>query len=249
MRSSVRRLAAVAVVIYGCSFAVLGQGTFENLDFESASVAGYSVSGAIPISDALPGWSGSIGGTPTSEVSYDAISLGETTISVIDDNALIFSPLQGSYSVMMFAGVVPEEGINFELESAAISQTAVVPAGTRSLLMDAYVAGTPFYVTLGGQLIYMTPLEAFPNSGSYPPYTLYGANIPSSFAGQTETLTITDPAPASFRSNIPNELELDSISFSPSSIPEPSPLALVAIGGGLFGCQRKLARKRPMTDS
>jgi hypothetical protein len=149
---------------------------------------------------------------------------------------------------MLFGGVVPV-GSSFELASASISQTAVVPPGTHSLLMDAYVFGTPFYVTLGSQVIFMTPLETFPNSGSYPPYTLYGANIPSSFGGQSETLAITDLAPASFQSAIPNYLELDNISFSPSTIPEPSPLALAGIGGLLFWFYRHLAAQRPMTNS
>ncbi|MEI2723190.1 MAG: hypothetical protein V9H26_06480 [Verrucomicrobiota bacterium] len=50
-------LLALLVSLSVCAF---GQGTFRNLDFESANVTGYST-GGVPITNALPGWTGYIG--------------------------------------------------------------------------------------------------------------------------------------------------------------------------------------------
>jgi hypothetical protein len=218
------------------SQSISAQDTFENLDFESANVSGHSPGNLVPISDALPGWSAYFtSGTttyPQTQVVYDGISLGGAVISVIDDNAAAFSPLQGNYSAFLFGGGY---GVNEVLASASISQTGSVPSGTESLLFDAYVYGAPFTVALGGQTINMTPLQAFQN------YTEYGGNIPSSLAGQIETLSFTEPPATGAQ---PSMFELDDISFSTNAVtPEPSIVALTAIGGLLFGARKGFARR------
>jgi len=166
---------------------------------------------------------------------YDGISTGGEGISIIDKNESGFQPLQGNYSVLLFGGGAPS------VVSAEITQTGVVPTGTQSLLFEGYVSSTPFVVTLGGQTLNMIPLQSFPNTGSYPPYTLYGGNIPSAFDGQSELLTFTEPAPAEMA---PSMFELDDISFSPQAVPEPSPFVLSGIGGLLFALYRRFAPKR-----
>jgi hypothetical protein len=111
-----------------------------------------------------------------------------------------------------------------------------VPAGTQSLLFDGYVSGAPFIVTLGGQTVAMTPLATFAH------YTLWGGEIPSSFAGQTETLSFIEPPATGVQ---PSMFELDNISFSTQSVPEPNPLALTGAGALLFALYRRFAPKRP----
>jgi len=224
------RLSAIALASVSLARA---QGTFQNLDFEAADIpASTAVNSLIPISEALPDWSAYFGSGPSvTEVNYDAISLGGPVISVIDANVAVFRPLQGTYSAFLFGG-----GETGTLTSASISQTGTVPTGTQSLQFDAYVSGSPFVVTLGGQSIDMVPLETFAH------YSLWGGNIPSSFAGQTETLTFTEPPATGVQ---PSTFELDDIVFSPTSVtPEPSPLALMAIGGLLFALYRRFAVKR-----
>jgi hypothetical protein len=213
------------------------QGTFENLDFESANIPSMaSVNSLIPVSEALPGWSAffvySGGDLPQTQVSYDGISLGGAVISIVDANEPVpdYGPLQGNYSAFLFGG--PRASAE---ESAGISQTGLVPSGTASLLVDAYVSGASFTVTLGGQTIDMVPLESFVH------YTLWGGNIPSGMAGQSETLSFVEPASAAVA---PTMLELDDISFSPITVtPEPGPLALMGIGGLLFALYRRFALK------
>jgi hypothetical protein len=159
---------------------------------------------------------------------YDGISLGGALISVIDSNAPAFKPLQGMYSAFLFGGGPAG------LTSATISQTGLVPAGTESLLFDAYVSGASFIVTLGGQAINMTALQTFSN------YSLYGGNIPTTLAGQTETLSFTEPPPIGVP---PSFFELDNIQFSNSFVPEPSTLSLFVLGAVLLGW-RVLGRRQ-----
>jgi hypothetical protein len=215
------------------------QGTLQNPDFESADVALYAPNSTdVPVSDALPGWDVYYGNNSVSQIGYDFISLASAAVSVIDDRAPAFGPLQGTYSAFLFGGVAGSSG----LESVGISQTCLVPPGTQSLQFDAYVFGAPFIVTFGGQEINTTALEMFPGNGSTPAYALYGGNIPASFSGQIETLTFTEPPATGVQ---PSEFELDDISFSPTAvIPEPNPLVLTGIGGFLFALYRRFAPKQ-----
>lgn len=102
-----------------------------------------------------------------------------------------------------------------------ISQTGMVPSGTKSLLMEVrqYLG---FIVTLGGQAINMVPLQTASN------YTLYGGDI-SSFSGQLAQLSITAPP-----TGVPNAVLLDDIVFSPNAVPEQSELALSTLGAILL---------------
>ena len=201
---------------------------FVNLNFESANVSGYPQdSSDVPTTSALPGWtayySNSSGTNVATQVWYDGISLGGAIISIIDTNAPSFTPIQGQYSAFLFGGG------SSPLYSSSISQTGLVPAGTQSLLFDAYVYGAPFTVTLGSQTINMVPLQSFSD------YTLYGGDIPSDLTDQSETLLFTEPPAAVSQ---PSMFELDNIQFSSVPVPEPSGFALGALGALLLGFRR-----------
>jgi hypothetical protein len=198
------------------------QGTFLNLDFESANVSGYPPgSSGVPISAALPGWSGFYGSAQTSQVAYDGISIGGAVISVVDSNVPFsyFNPIQGEFSAYLFGGGEQP------LLSSTISQTGVVPTGTQSLLMDARVSGASFVVMLGGQTINMIALQSFQR------YTLYGGDI-SSFSGEAAALSFTIPPASGVQ---PSMFELDNIVFSDQPIPEPGVFGLSVLAALLFG--------------
>jgi hypothetical protein len=216
------------------------QGTFQNLNFEAASIPSGTQPSLLPISSALPSWgaywASNPGATPVmsnalTQVSYDYFSLGGAVVSVLDTNVgLGFVPLQGSYSAALFGG----QGVG-----ATIYQFGLVPTGTRSLQLSAYSFGPSLIVTLGGQVINMVPLSVVSRSGFPASYTIYGGDI-SSFAGQAEQLSITEPGPSS---NPPSELFLDNIVFSPDAAPEPSVFGLSALGALLVGT-RALKQRR-----
>jgi len=202
------------------------QGTFQNLDFESANLAGYSpVSTQIPMADALPHWSAYIFPLPQNYVWYDGVSAGGAAISVIDSKlpsyySPFLKPIQGNYSVVLFAGM--QNGV-----SSAISQSGLVPSNTLSLQIKMFCSDVAPVITLGGQTVNKVPLQTFSN------YSLYGGDV-ASLAGQVATLSITEPPPPS--GQVPTtDVVLDDIVFSPEMIPEPTFFALFVLATMLSG--------------
>jgi hypothetical protein len=109
---------------------------------------------------------------------------------------------------------------------AFIEQTARIPFSTKSI---TYWGGA-LQVTFNGH-----PL-AFNAIGSGTGYTIWQANI-SAFAGQIGTLAFDAPWQTSGL--------LDNIQFSPVPAPEPTPLALIALGPVFLGFRRCLSRHSP----
>jgi hypothetical protein len=132
--------------------------------------------------------------------------------------------IDGDYSVLL-------QGYGL---GASISQTGVIPATTESLFFEAEPGLGPLDVAVGSQVV---PFVAV---GTGENYTLYGANI-AAWADTPESVTFS--APADFSN--PNNWEIDDISFSTSIVasPEPSMVALSAIGGLLFGARKWVARR------
>ena len=195
---------------------------FTNLDFEDANVTGYAPGDFIPVIDAFPGWSASYsnsypgGVVEASNVGYDAISLAGATISVNDKNSPspIFDAIDGCYSAFLFGGW--DAGAS---TPATLSQTGLVPIGTKWLSFSVQYAfdATPLIVSVNGQPI---------NTGQYST-TSYDI---SSFAGQTVTLSFTEPAfPGNPPGGDPSLAILDDITFVPGPVPEPSTVSLIAI--------------------
>ena len=75
----------------------LGQGTFQNLDFENPILP--LAPGVVPITNALPGWAAYYNGNPGDWVWVGAIALGSPSISVVDDSQTPygFPPIQGLF--------------------------------------------------------------------------------------------------------------------------------------------------------
>jgi hypothetical protein len=225
--AAVRRFKAPAVLLAGLALllspsGVAAKGTFQNLDFESANIpSGTQPRSGVPMTNALPGWSATYrspsGTVQAPGVIYDAVSLGGALICIIDPlNGDI--PLQGDYSVYLFAGGIVND------TSSIISQTGLLPSGAMSLQVKMSWHETPPVITLGGQVVNMLPLQTMPN------YTLYEGDI-SPFAGQVQTLSITE-SPV-YLQVPPSWVLLDDIRFV--RIPEPGIFTLSALGALLIG--------------
>src|SRR5262245_42503214 len=144
-----------------------GQGTFQNLDFESPILPLIpDAIGLVPISNALPGWTGYLNGVPTDRAFYPYVALGSPSISVVDPQSGTHQPIQGSYSVF--------------LNSAALGQAGQVPGDALSLLF-LRTPQSGFQVSFGGQNI---PLVQLGSSGN----NVIMAGDVSMFAGQTGEL-------------------------------------------------------------
>lgn len=199
----------------------LGQGTFQNLDFESPIFPlDRSDPNGVPITNALPGWTGYFNGGQTSRAWYDDVSLGGPGISLQDAAGGFFQPIQGTYSVFLQgSGAGPAY-------SAAIGQTGQIPASAASLRFWADPRSN-LQVTFGGQVIPIVTL------GSTPSYNIFGGDV-FLFAGQTAELRFTGPANSGGY--------FDNIFFSDQAIPEPGAFGLLGLGAALvgwrFGCRR-----------
>ena len=191
----------------------LAQG-FLNMDFESANIPGNRVSNEINPANAFPDWTVS-----ASFVYYDDVSLSGGSISIFDSNPpYSLAPIQGTYfAVFQSANNVQN------LYSISIGQTGQIPPSANSITFWGNDGG--MQITFNGQ-----PLS-FNAMGRTANYTIYGADI-SAFAGQTGQLLFTVPPQTATD-------ELDNIQFSSSTIPEPSELALTALGALLLGFRRR----------
>jgi PEP-CTERM motif len=122
--------------------------------------------------------------------------------------------IQGNYSIFMQGGIFAAN-----TNGATISQAGVIPIAVQTLIYW----GSALQVLVDGQRLSFTAISNAPN------YTVWGANI-SAYAGQGVQLSFTAPWQTSGL--------LDNLQFSSAPIPEPSALALAALGGLLFGFRR-----------
>jgi len=203
----------------------VGNGTFQDLDFESPSGTPVQGSSFVSLASLFPGWTGLLGPYVTTQAAYNGQSTGGDIISLVGPpSGQIFPPLDGKYSALLEGGIIPfEPPVS---ASASLSQTGLVPDGAQSLQMKILPIGnsTGFAVSLGGQNIPMVPLS------STPAYTLYAGSIVG-FAGKSENLTISASAPPILGNE--NWVEFDDITFSSQLVPEPSTAALEMAGLGL----------------
>ncbi|MGA2555128.1 MAG: PEP-CTERM sorting domain-containing protein [Verrucomicrobiota bacterium] len=214
------------------------QGDLQNLNFEAANlpvIPAGQYGGEVPVSSALPGWTVYLGSSQQTQVLHNYAYNSTATVDILGPNwqeghGYTFEIIDGQYSVFLQSGNDPN---NIALlDNASIAQTGTVPANAESLQFKAWqlYVGT-FSVTFNGNSLSPVALSSG-QSPSGQPYTVYGADI-AAYAGETGQLEFTqlyngaDPA-----------LLLDDITFSPNAIPEPSPLALILMGGLALAARR-----------
>jgi hypothetical protein len=222
---------SLVILIAFLSSSASAQGTFQNLNFEQANPMPISGTQFITTASAFPSWIVTVGGVPQTETTENDPSGGAPFVMLVGPGgAFGYAPIDGNYSVLL-------QG-SFSSSLPSISQTGTIPAGTQSLLFEADALPTGFPGALELQI--GTQTVPFAAVGTGPNYTLYGANI-SEWSGETEQLTFTAlESPAAGLNN----WEIDDISFSTTTVPEPSPLALTGVGGLLFALYRRFAPKR-----
>jgi hypothetical protein len=177
---------------------------------------------AVYASNAIPGWTATGFLGPT-EILYNDVSLGDPSVSLLGNNG-VYSALDGAFSIDLYGGSSGSP------TGASISQTGLVPANAVSIQFIAQGEGS-----LGGALLVSLDGQNIPFFviSTRSKYTLYGGNIPSGLAGNSEQLVF---------STLPdggnNYWEVDDIQFSSSVVPEPGVAGLLGLGGLLFGLCR-----------
>jgi hypothetical protein len=194
--------------------AAFGQG-FVNLNFEQATVAPTPVGqyGSFVADPALafPGWTMGPDGTEAPNYTiYNNLTLGSVAQVLIGPNypnAMRYTPLQGSYSALL------QFGPSLVLGTPALIQTGLVPAGTRSINFLASATQNDVRVTLDGTDIPLSAIDGGRLAGDV-----------TAFAGhQAQLMFSTTSYNGSW-------LYFDDVVFSPVAVPEPSSLALIALG-------------------
>ena len=223
-------------------FSASAQGTFQNLDFESANLSPVPPNQNIvevSTASALPGWTTYLGTVQQTQVIQNSYGEGEAEIDVFGPNypaagpshGLIPGTIDGNYSVLLQSGGEP--GNSIVPIGASITQTGVVPSGAQSMQFKAWQTYfTAFTVSFNGTALSPVVLAAGPN------YTLYGVNI-SPYDGQSGPLEFT----ADFSGTGASWLGLDDIVFSPAAVPEPSPILLTGVGGLMLGVYRRFRQR------
>jgi hypothetical protein len=211
----------LTLLVVSLTYSAVCQGTFGNLDFESANVpfvpAG-QFGANVPTSEGLPGWTADFGDTQIGTISHNNMTLGAPEVGIFGPAWFPSQILQGSYSVFLAQSTA---GIP---STAAIGQAGTIPSTARSLTFFSSPAQN-FVLTFSGQAI---PLAQI---GSGPNYIILGGDV-SQFAGQSGELRFTAGSGI-----------LDNIQFSSSPIPEPTTGALYGLGGLLVGLRTH--RKAP----
>jgi hypothetical protein len=219
MKNMHHHLSALTSLSVFCLTALttVGQGAFQNMDFESAVVTGFPVGYPLPVENALPGWNAYYDGVKTSSIWHNTGSLGSSVIAINDAEFVYgFVPLDGKYSVVL-------EGRG---GSASIGQTGMVPSDSLSVvfyLRNEWAAGLE--VSFQGHVL---PYNVI---GSETNYDICRADI-SQFAGQTGELRFTEYAGGAV---------IDDIQFSTQAVPEPCTVVLSVFGALMFfsGCRAK----------
>ncbi len=205
----------------------VGQGTFQNMDFESADLGGYYPTyPLVPVEKGIPGWNAYFNNVPTHTIYYDNAAAIAAAISINDTNFPYgFAPLDGQYSVGL-------EGRPLGGGPASIGQTGLIPMNSLSvvfLLRDEQVGY--FYVSFKGNVLPYSVIW------SEPGFDICAADI-SSYAGQTGELRFTE--------SYGGRAILDDIQFSTQAVPEPGTAALFTMGAlamsGRFLWRKKSVR-------
>lgn len=205
-----------------------------NLDFAQANLSGYTAGVYVPIANAIPGWTGYIGTNQQTTVLYNDLAIGSAVLSLLDTNYISPAAIIPGSSDM----VVIQAG--FPSKPASIAQSAMIPATAKSILFAAnYPYGSGWQVTIAGKIIPVTQVSAI-NSN----YAFFEGDI-STYAGHVDELRFT----ALYVSSPGGSLFLDSIQFSATPIPEPSSVALAALGGAWFILRRWSARRNIFPQS
>lgn len=213
---------------------------FLNLDFESSPSfpPGDNNHPFTIYADALPGWTVHRGNTVQDGAWANEFILDSAGVALL---TLGPSVIEGQKSAYLQSTATDFGNPSFI--NVAISQVGDVPLGSQSLRFKTLnqwysnfpIPPGPFEVSLGGTGFSLIPTLS--NGG----YVEYAANV-SPWAGQTAELSIRVLASDAWGNANFHEgwAVVDSITFSPSPVPEPSAVALIGLGGlFLLGFRRR----------
>src|SRR5882762_10337137 len=81
------------------------QGTFQNLDFESTSLAPGDPPSTVPVSAGMPGWTVLIGTTTQSTILFNDTTLGASSAAVLGRGNSLSPVIEGNFMAFLNPGV------------------------------------------------------------------------------------------------------------------------------------------------
>lgn len=220
------------VLLFLISVVCAAAASFQNLGFDEA-VTNNSIptdprerpiygDGLGPPEEMMPGWRIFSGTNSVKWIGLNQTPLGydyATLVNATPPQGFVW-PVEGLYSFDLVPGSFP----------ITLLQSGEIPAGSKSIQFLSY--GSPVQLEVSGSLVplFYSALPFDPRIPDYNQPSIAMGDI-SPFAGQTVELKFT--AILGFAQNPTHGM--DSISFSPLAIPEPTGPALIYIGLLLFG--------------
>jgi len=193
-------------------------GEFRNLRFDDGDLLQGDWDSPHPGETLLPGWTVRLDDRVVDQVYFNDDVPGR--VSVYSAGRLWGPMIEGRYGARLGPGMDPMTG--GLVVAVSISQVGLVPSDSRSLYFKGNVADySEFSISLNGvdvpYLYVMGP----------PDNAIFSANI-EGFGGQEVELRLTGyESPDGFGGGA----TIDSLTFSPSTVPEPSTWTLLTIGG------------------
>jgi len=208
-------------IVLSLPLSVLGQGTFQNLDFEASTVpplANGQPGSSVSVEAAFPNWVAYWGADVAPYVFHNDYALGAPSLSILGPSG--WPVFEGRFTAVIQAGRLPP---SLEVYPAALAQIGTVPAGIQSIMF--YSGFTRPEVTFNSERIPVALLGTGV-SGTGTAYEILGGDI-SSFAGQIGELRFSSYA---VEGQLGSLTLIDNIFFSTQQIPEPGPLGLIGLG-------------------
>src|SRR2546422_521560 len=99
MNTELIKIALATTLLFANTHRGHAQGSFVNLDFEDPILPLTPVAFMVPITNALPGWTGYVGEYQVDSVGYNGVSYGSSPAISLQGPGSLQPVLQGSYSV------------------------------------------------------------------------------------------------------------------------------------------------------
>jgi hypothetical protein len=162
----------ITILIFGFAFSASAQGSFQNLNFESANLS--PTQGAqlwpdyVPIASGLPDWTAYLGSVQQTQVSQNTFTGDTASVDILGPNwgsqlgpgGSPLGVIEGNYSVFLQTGVGPPNYTGYV--NASIAQTGTIPIAAESLQFKAwtYFSTSALTVSFGGINLPLTALSS-----------------------------------------------------------------------------------------